>query len=150
MKPKLFSAISKKSFSQATVAALILIVGIQGCSTQIGAQAVANYNERPLTVAIAAGLSPDAIKRAMMSTLINRRWTIQRHSENEVVGRLTHRGFDAIVTLRSDDYVITILNKATHTDLNTGETKPGVPMGWLENLQKDLRTNIQSALLSTQ
>lgn len=81
----------------------------------------------------------------MKDTLVNRKWKIHSQSENQVIAKLKHRAFDATVTLQSVGSIIKILNEATRTNSQTKEVKPGVPMGWLKNVQKDLRSNLLSA-----
>ena len=72
------------------------------------------------------------------SVLIGREWKVTSTTADEVVGKLVHRGFDATATIKSEGKRLTIYSEAIHTDKNSGETKPGVPFGWLKNLQTDL------------
>jgi len=124
----------------------ILAFALGGCSTsgtQTGDDAVQKYNNNPLTVRIPGETPPGDVSRAMETTLLGRKWQVKSISPDKAVGYLNHRGFDATVTLVSDGSIITILNEATYTDPQNGLERPGVPMGWLLNIQKDLVVNLR-------
>lgn len=117
----------------------LLTLSISGCSnTRIGQGAVSEYNTNPLTVTIPSNASAEFVEQSMVSALQGRQWSVQSRSPQKAVGRLLHRGWDATVTLVSDGSIIRIMSDATRKDLESGEPKPGVPFGWLRNIQKDL------------
>ena len=131
---------------QTGISICILAIMLVGCSTsgtQTGDRAVEKYNSNPLTVVIPSETAADEVSRAMETTLLGRKWEVKTVSSDMAVGYLNHRGFDATVTLKRDGSIITILNKATYTDPNTDLERPGVPMGWLLNIQKDLVVNLR-------
>ena len=118
---------------------LLFAFSIGGCATSsVGADAVAEYNKSPLTVAIPSKASADVVEQSMVQVLQGRQWSVQSRSKEKVVGRLVHRGYDAITTLVSDGSVIRILSEGTRKNVHTGEPEPAVPLGWLRNIQKDL------------
>ncbi len=128
------------------VLAFFVAVVISGCSgTKIGSNASADYDKNPLEVVVPVGVPSEVVHKAMLGTVVGRKWIVQSHSENEVVAILNHRGFDATVTLQSDDSIIKILNKSTYKDPQTGEIKPGVPLKWLINIQKDLQSKLATS-----
>ena len=119
-------------------AAILWVLVIAGCKTLTGAQTVEKYNQNPLTVVVPNNLSPDEVEQAMVQVLTARQWIVTQRSPKEVVGQLTHRQWEAKVTLKVDGNVIKILSDATHKNASTGIVEPAVPKGWLENLQGDL------------
>ena len=120
-----------------TVFAMLLWApGLAGCKT-----AVEKYNQNPLIVSIPSTLSPKEVEEVMTLTLRSRGWTVVQQSPQEVVGKLDHRGFDAKTTLRVDGNLIKILNDS-YLKSEGGKREPGIPKGWLENLQKDLQTRL--------
>ena len=125
---------------------LLLALSISGCASRVGSDAVAAYNDHPLSVTIPTYASAEFVEKSMVRVLERRNWTIQSHAEEKVVGKLVHRGYDATVTLLSDGSVIRIMSDATQKNPATGEVNPAVPLGWLKNIQKDLG----AALLASQ
>ena len=149
MKQNVLLSVAKKLTVRSIALIFFFAIGLYGCSTtKIGSRVAADYNEQPLTVVIPAGLSPGIIHNAMISTVVRRRWVVQNHSANEVIANLKHRAFDATVTLQSDGSIIKILNSATHKNSQSGEIKPGVPLGWLINIQNDLQAKLVTAQLN--
>ena len=137
MKQKILVSNTRKHVIPLTLFVFLFVFSIYGCaSTKVGSSAVANYNSNPLTVVIPAGLSSEIVENAMVDTVVNRKWVLQSRSQTEVIASLKHRAYDATVTLQSDGSIITILNEATYKDSNSGEIKPGVPMGWVGKYTK--------------
>ena len=106
--------------------------------TIMGAEAARKYNEKPLTVAIPPSITPQEVEEVMTRALNGRKWTVVQQSPEEVIGTLDHRGFKAKVMLRVDGSVVKILNESQYTSPNTGQLEPGIPKGWLRNLEKDM------------
>ena len=125
---------------------LLLALSISGCASRVGSDAVAAYNDHPLSVTIPTNASAELVENSMVRVLERRKWTIQSHTKEKVVGKLVHRDYDATVTLLSDGSVIRIMSDATQKNPATGEVNPAVPLGWLKNIQKDLG----AALLASQ
>jgi len=115
---------------------LLWTVEFTGCSAATGQDVVAKYNQTPLTVNIPSNLSPEQIEEAMVHTLIGREWQVEQRSPQEVVGTLNHRSYQAKAILKVDNGVIKILSESSY------KSKPAVPEGWLENLQKDLHKHL--------
>lgn len=114
---------------------------LAGCKTAVGIQAVEKYNQNPLTVSIPSTLSPKEVEEVMTLTLRSRGWTVVQQSPQEVVGKLDHRSFNAKTTLKVDGNLIKILTDS-YLKSEGGKREPGIPTGWLENLEKDLRTRL--------
>ncbi len=123
-----------------TVFAMLLwALVLAGCKT--GTQAVEEYNQNPLIVSIPSTLSPKEVEEVMTLTLRSRGWTVVQQSPQEVVGKLDHRSFDAKTTLKVDGNLIKILSDSYFKG-EGGKREPGIPKGWLENLQKDLQRRL--------
>ncbi|QYY36234.1 hypothetical protein [Ruficoccus sp. ZRK36] len=123
---------------------LLSAFAFTGCNTTIsGSDDVAEYNADPLTVSVAPDVSPQVLQEAMVDTFQERQWTVVSSSPNEVVGTLDHRGFEAKVTMKREGNVVKLYSDSTQLeDFKTGKPVPAVPLGWLENLQKDLPERI--------
>ena len=122
----------------------LLALSISGCASKIGSDAVAAYNDHPLSVTIPSDASAEFVEKSMMRALIGREWTIQSHTKEKVVGELVHRNWYAKVSLLSDGSVIRIMSNARQTNISTGKVTPAVPLGWLKNIQKDLGAALAS------
>jgi hypothetical protein len=116
----------------------LLALSISGCASRVGSDAVAAYNDHPLSVTIPSNASAEFVEKSMVRALVGRNWAVQSHTKEKVVGKLVHRNWDATVSLLSDGSVIRIMSNATQTNISTGAVSPAVPLGWLENIQKDL------------
>ncbi len=116
----------------------LLALSISGCAAKIGSDAVAAYNDNPLSVTIPSNASAEFVKESMVRVLVGRNWAIQSQTEEKVVGKLVHRNWDATVSLLSDGSVIRIMSNATQKNISTGAVSPAVPLGWLKNIQQDL------------
>ncbi len=107
--------------------------------------AAERYNQNPLTVSIPAGLAEEQIESAMKQTLVARGWKLGATSPQQTDGTLHHRSFKANVSLVANDGIIRILSHSRYVSDDTGGTEPGVPKGWLVNLQKDLAKRLAVA-----
>lgn len=116
----------------------LLALSISGCASTIGSDAVAAYNDHPLSVTIPSGASAEFVEKSMVRALEGRKWAVQSRTKEKVVGKLVHRNWDATVSLLSDGSVIRIMSNATQKNISTGAVGPAVPLGWLKNIQKDL------------
>ena len=120
----------------------LLALSISGCASRVGSDAVAAYNDNPLSVTIPTYASAEFVETSMVRALVGRQWTIQSHTKEKVVGELAHRSWYAKVSLLSDGSVIRIMSNARQTNISTGKVTPAVPLGWLKNIQKDLRAEL--------
>ena len=123
----------------------LLALSISGCASRVGSDAVAAYNDHPLSVTIPPYASAEFVEKSMVRALLGRNWAIQSHTKEKVVGKLVHRNWDATVSLLSDGSVIRIMSNATQTNISTGAVSPAVPLGWLENIQKDLGVQLSAS-----
>ncbi len=135
----------QKAISLASMVVLLLAVNLVGCSTRVGSTAAEKYNQNPLTVAIPAGLSGEQIESVMKETLTGRGWQVEKASPQQADGTLNHRSFNAKVSLVASDGLIRILTDSRYVGENADGAQPGVPMGWLDNLQKDLTKRLAAA-----
>lgn len=126
----------------AVLAALLWTPGPASGQAQRGADAVQKYNAAPLVVAIPSGLKPQDLEEVMVLAFIGRKWTVVERSPQAVVGTLDHRGFKAKATLKVDGNVIRILNDSQYQSSESAKPEPGVPLGWLKNLQSDLNQSM--------
>ncbi len=95
----------------------LLALSISGCASRVGSDAVAAYNDNPLSVTIPSNASAEFVKESMVRVLVGRNWAIQSQTEEKVVGKLVHREWDATVSLLSDGSVIRIMSNATQTNI---------------------------------
>ena len=135
----------QRTMSLTFIMTLLLLANLVGCSGRVGPGAVEKYNENPLTVAIPDGLSDEQVESVMKRTLAARGWQVTQASPQQTDGVLTHRSFNAKVSLVANDGVIRILSDSQYISRDTGQKRPGVPMGWLDNLQKDLNKRLAAA-----
>jgi len=124
---------------------LLWVVSVVGCSSSIGPRAAQTYNRNPLTVAIPRGLTDEEVEAVMKQSLVARGWQVRQSSPQQIDGVLNHRSYNAKVSLVADDGIISILNDSQYISDNDGTTLPGVPRGWLDNLQKDLSKRLDTA-----
>lgn len=100
------------------------------------------------TVMVPEGLSGKEVQTAILRTLIEREWGVQKKSPGEVVGYLKHRSNEATVTLTYDDMKVDIHCVGWAINKRTGERRrPEQPMGWLKNIQTDLTKNLNLAAI---
>ncbi len=115
---------------------LLAVVFLPACQTS------KSYNQHPLTVAIPTGVTPEAVGEAMIQSFEARKWTVVEASPQRTVGTLKHKGYEANVTLETDGDQIKILCDARDVNQYSGNGKPVLPMGWLQNLQKELEIRL--------
>ena len=125
--------------------AFISLLLVSACSTISGSEDVAAYNANPLSMPIPADVSGDTLETAMTTTFEGRGWTVTSSSPTEVVGQLNHRGFEAQATMKREGNVVKIYSNSTQANPKTGAEEAAVPLGWLENLQKDFPRRLAAA-----
>jgi hypothetical protein len=118
---------------------LLAVVFLPACQT------AKSYDQHPLTVAIPTGLSPEAVGQAMIQAFEARKWTVVEASPQRTVGTLKHREYEANAVLQTDGDQIKILSDSRYVNPRTGKRTRSVPMGWLENLQKELATRLNGS-----
>lgn len=116
---------------------LLVLAGCGG--TRVGVSSVERYNQEPYMVNIPVTLTPKEVQEVMVTTLQGRQWAVVEQSPQAVVGKLDHRSFQAKVTLKAESGMVKILSDSYYKS-EDGQREPGVPLGWLKNLQADLRT----------
>jgi len=131
-----------KSLISVVAACALLALSISGCAPKAGSYAVNAYNDHPLSVTIPTHASAEFVEKSMVRALEGRNWVIHSHTKEKVVGLLLHREWDATVNLLSDGSVIRIMSYAYQKNISTGKVSPAVPLGWLKNIQKDLRAEL--------
>lgn len=122
-------------------AALLLLAG---CATTVN-----EYNSAPLTVGIPLGVNQDAVSKAMHETFTGRDWKVDGQTRNSVTGTLKHKNYTTVVTMESTGRTVLIYVKDSQKiDTKDGVpvTVPEVPVGYVDNLRKDLDTRLQRAL----
>ena len=124
--------------SISTIFFILTLIGCESSGRRLSENAVTQYDSNPLSVEVPASVTQEQAIDMAESVLIGREWKVSSKSADQVVGKLLHRGFDATATIKSDGNKLVIYSQAMYTDKNSGETKPGVPFGWLKNLQSDL------------
>ena len=124
--------------SISTILFVFTLIGCQSSTRKLGEDAVAEYDSNPLSVEVPASATQEQAINMAESVLIGREWKVTSKSDDQVVGNLVHRGFDATATIKSEGSKLVIYSQAVHTDKHSGEAKPAVPLGWLKNLQSDL------------
>ncbi len=124
---------------------LLILVAFQGCESTKGLSASTSYNEAPLTVEVPAGMSSADVQKAMGATFAGRQWTVTDTTGDSMTAILNHRGYQAKATMVRSGNTIRILSESKMLDSKTDEYVPAVPLGWLQNLQKDLRKRLSQA-----
>ncbi len=135
----------QKTVALTSIVVLLLLIGLTGCGTVVGSNAADRYNQNPLTVSIPDGLSDEQIESVMKQTLVARGWKLGQTSPQQTDGALQHRSFNAKVSLVASEGVIRILSDSQYISEDGGGPQPGVPKGWLANLQKDLTKPLATA-----
>ena len=120
----------------------LLALSISGCAPKVGLDAVYAYNDNPLSATIPTHASAEFVEMSMVRVLKGRGWWVQSQTKEKVVGYLVHRDWNATVTLLSDGSHVRIMSDATQKNISTGKVSPAVPLGWLKNIQKDLRAEL--------
>lgn len=123
------------------VAALAIILAACG-GGRVGALSAEQYNAAPLTVAIAQGTANAVVIDAAEQALTGRGWRVVSRSGDEIVGKLVHRNYDAIVTIRIEGSQAALYSDATIQSADTDGPTPAVPYGWLKNLKSDMEANL--------
>lgn len=122
-------------------AATLLLLA--GCATTVN-----DYNSAPLTVGIPVGVNQDAVLKAMHETFTGRDWKVNAQTRNSVTGTLKHKNYTTTVTMESNGRTVLIYVKdsqkiTTKDDVPT--TVPEVPVGYVDNLRKDLANRLEKA-----
>lgn len=122
-----------------TIASLLLSIG---CTT--GHNVNVKYNANPLTVVLTKDISKSEALQTAQNVLTNRQWRIAEVSDNQVVGRLNHRTYNAEVQVVYDAGTLRLLNNSFNGPGSDpafiGE--PALPMGWLRNIQSDIHRQL--------
>ncbi len=126
--------------------ALLGLFALAGCNTTIsGQEDVAAYNADPLSMQIPPDVSGEVLERAMRSTFEGRRWTVISSSPTKVTAVLNHRGFEGKASMVREGDEVKIYSDSTMENYKDGEDVEAVPLGWLENLQKDFPRRLAMA-----
>lgn len=96
------------------------------------------YNQKPFTVAIPAGTDNSVVIDAAEAAFLGREWSITSQSDNEIVGNLVHRYYDATVTIKIEGNHAVLYSDAKYDGPQVDNPVPGVPVGWLKNLKADM------------
>lgn len=126
--------------------ALFALFTLAGCNTAIRGNAdVAEYNAQPLSMPIPSDVSGSVLEDAMKSTFQGRHWTVISSSSDKVTAVLNHNGYEAKASMVREGDTVKIYSDSTMSDPKTGEQIQAVPLGWLENLQKDFPRRLAQA-----
>lgn len=123
------------------VAALVILLAACG-GGRVGALSAEQYNAAPLTVAIPQGTANAVVIDAAEQALTGRGWRVVSMSDDEIVGKLVHRNYDATVAIRIEGSQAVLYSDATIQSADTDGPTPAVPYGWLKNLKSDMETNL--------
>lgn len=122
-----------------TIASLLVTIG---CT--VGHNVNVKYNAKPLTVVLTKEITKAEALQAAQTALTSRQWRITEVSDNQVVGRLNHRTYNAEVQVVYDAGTLRLLNNSFNGPGSDpafiGE--PALPMGWLRNIQSDIHRQL--------
>lgn len=126
------------------VVVAVLTVLLAACGGgRVGELSAEQYNDAPLTVVVPQGVSSTAVADAAEKALRGRKWEVVSRSDEEVVGHLAHRDYDARVNIVIADGLATLFSDATYDGPRQEGAAPAVPYGWLKNLQSDIGALLQ-------
>lgn len=108
-----------------------LAIGLSGCATT-----QQEYNENPLVATVPPEVTDARVINAIKKTFVKRRWEIVSSTDNSVTAEIKHRSYDARVTMVHSGRTVTL-----YAEPRDGQTE--VPVGWVENLRKDLGRNLR-------
>ena len=119
-------------------ALLCLTVLLAGCCLTSPAQAEEELGTPVGTLTVPEGLSDDEVTEVIAYSLAARSWTLKSKKDNRVIGHITHRGREAIITFVLKDGMIKIYCEGYRISKSGERLKPSLPDGWIANLKKDI------------
>jgi hypothetical protein len=87
-------------------------------------------------------LSPDDVEEVVALSLVRRGWEVVRKGESSVTGYINHRGREATATFAVGSGIIEIYCNGYVVRKDGTRVKPDVPVGWLVNLEKDIKARL--------
>ncbi|WP_269524777.1 hypothetical protein [Coraliomargarita parva] len=89
-------------------------------------------------IAVVPGLSPKQVEDSILRAASGRKWTVQDVKPGEVTIRLMHRGYDATLVFKYDGEKVEVFSDSWRINREGEKTRRKDPVGWIENLEKDI------------
>ncbi len=126
--------------------ALLALLALFAIPAQTHAQSEAPYGDLFSTIELGKEIESGVLQRAVIKAAIARRWNIVSKSDERIQLHLLHRGYDATLTLVLQPSTILIHSDSYATNKQGGRKNRKHPVGWIENLQKDIKVFIDREL----
>jgi len=94
------------------------------------------YSIKPIP--IPDGLSSQGVQSSIINAAIGRRWNIVSKKDNQIVINLTHRGYDSTLTFKIEKAQIKVSSDSWTTNKKGEKKKRKEPIGWIENIRRDI------------
>ena len=84
------------------------------------------------------GLSDEQVEKSIIDAVIGRKWTILKKEGNEIVVNISKPGYTSTLTIIRKPALISIYSDSWTTNKANVKKKRKDPVGWIENLKKDV------------
>ncbi len=125
---------------------LLRVLAVVAFCVTLGLSSAARAADQDLgtnvaSITVSSKLAKADVESAIQQSLIARKWVVRDKSSGQIVAHYERGKNVATLTIRYDDAKIEIYA--------VGQSRGGgLPMRWIENLKKDIDTNLGRALLS--
>lgn len=119
--------------------ASLLITGCNTSATKEGYE-LAESGETSMRVSVPAAVEEDAVRQAVINSLIARGWTVDREDSNRISAELNHREITARLDIAYNGESVVL-----DSDSYDEEGKAFVPVRWMEYLQRDIERHLALA-----
>ncbi len=92
-----------------------------------------------LSIERSHNLADADVEQVVAYSLAARQWTVRDRADSRVIGHIAHRGRDATVTFVIEPEKIAMYCDGWTVKKDGTRKKKDQPMGWLENLEKDIK-----------
>ncbi len=131
-----------KTFSKNLLRVLVALAFCAALGLSTAARAADdNIGTNVVSIPVSSKLTNADVESAIQQSLIARKWVVRDKTSGQIVAHYERGNNVATLTIRYDDAKIDIYA--------VGQARGGgLPMRWIENLKKDIDTNLGRALLS--
>lgn len=131
-----------KTFSKNLLRVLVALAFCAALGLSTAARAADdNIGTNVVSIPVSSKLTKADVESAIQQSLIARKWVVRDKTSGQIVAHYERGNNVATLTIRYDDAKIDIYA--------VGQARGGgLPMRWIENLKKDIDTNLGRALLS--
>lgn len=122
---------------------LLTVTLLGGCASNVS---VNQYNSKPLSVGIPAGVTQQQVAEAMVQTFNGRNWNVTATTRTSATGQLSHKNYTVqakMENLGNTVVIYTLSAEKTTTVDGQPVAVQDVPVEWIQNLQRDLSSKLQ-------